>query len=87
MSLLRALYVMFRNNKQKILYSLILLISFANLSSILIIKSNSVKIFDDEIIGSKPRGSNLKSTKLGKLTDNPIIFIGGYPRSGTTLMR
>jgi hypothetical protein len=85
MSLLRALYVILRNNEKKLFYSMILLIIIVNITSILINKSNYIERFDDKSIGSKLRGS--KSIKLGKLNDKPIIFIGGYQRSGTTLMR
>ena len=83
MSLFRALYAVIRNNKQNILYSLIIIIVLTNLNSILIIKR-----FNDESTELTKRcQSESKENDSSKFSDNPIIFVGGSPRSGTTLMR
>ena len=81
MSLFRALYAVIRNNKQNILYSLIIIIVLANLNSILIIKR-----FNDESTEFKRCQSESKENDSSKFSDNPIIFVGGSPRSGTTFL-
>ena len=95
MTVFRAFYVKLKRNKIHLFYILLILFVIININLILKIKINYIQKLNSNIfnshdliesnkrIQSKSTGNNSSS----KFSDNPIIFVGGSPRSGTTLMR
>ena len=92
MSYIRALFYAIKNSKTCLIYLLTIFMLAANLNTFYIIsiaKHNFIKNQKRSVndYRKQTRTLDYNYTKTEILNNLPMIFIGGFARSGTTLMR